>query len=173
MRNQSLKLERERLEQLLRLNTSRVLKAKSTAAVPQDSIEVISERFAASLGQYMMFIYLTGIGDRHNDNIMLNQNGYFHIDFGHILGHYKSKMGEKRETHSFLFTKAYYNALGGENHPNFKCFMENALGCYRVIRKNYNLFYALFELLRESGIDEIKSDQDTQFFLDACHLERK
>ena len=173
VRNQSLQLERERREQLLRLDTPRILKPKKRNESPRDSIEEISERFAASLGQYMMFVYLAGIGDRHNDNIMLNQNGYFHIDFGHILGHYKSKLGIKRERHNFLFTKAYFNVLGGESHPNFKCFMENALGCYRVIRRNYTLFYALFELLRDSGIDELDSDQDTQFFLDSCHLESR
>ena len=51
----------------------------------------------AVIARYIMFVYLMGIGDRHNDNLMLNKTGFFHIDFGHILGHYKSKLGIKRE----------------------------------------------------------------------------
>ena len=127
----------------------------------------------AVIARYIMFVYLMGIGDRHNDNLMLNKTGFFHIDFGHILGHYKSKLGIKRETHSFLFTKSYYNVLGVENHPNFQEFMRNALGCYRVMRQNYLLFYSLLELMRESGIDDIASDNDTRFFLKACRLDRR
>lgn len=118
-----------------------------------------------------MFVYLFGIGDRHNDNVMLNNKGYFHIDFGHILGHYKKKMGMKRETHSFLFTKAYYSVLGGEQHPYYKEFIKNAMACYSVIRKNYLLFFALFELMRDSGIDDVKTDDDTLFFLHSCELD--
>ena len=117
-----------------------------------------------------MFVYLFGIGDRHNDNLMLNTKGYFHIDFGHILGHYKTKLGIQRETHAVLFTKAYYNVLGGENHPYYKEFMKNAIGCYSVIRNNAFLLYSLLELMRDSGIDDISSEKDTRFFLDSCLL---
>lgn len=35
---------------------------------------------------------------RHNDNIMLRKNGQlFHIDFGHMIGNFKSKLGINRE----------------------------------------------------------------------------
>ena len=34
-----------------------------------------------------MITYLLGVGDRHNDNLLLSEAGHLiHIDFGYILG---------------------------------------------------------------------------------------
>jgi hypothetical protein len=47
-----------------------------------------------------------GIRDRHPGNYMLhNPTGkFFHIDFGHFLGHCKVKLGFKRDREPFILS---------------------------------------------------------------------
>ena len=114
------------------------------------------ENFLISNVAYCLATFVLGVADRHNDNIMMKKNGeLFHIDFGHFLGHFKYKMGIKRERAPFVFTRQFQYVLGGDDSELFKKFKEKLIFGYSILRKNRDVIVTLLRMLLCTGIPEL------------------
>eukprot|EP00948_MAST-09A_sp_MAST-9A-sp1_P000828 g828.t1 len=121
------------------------------------------DNFVRSCAGYCAATYVLGVGDRHSDNIMINNRGlFFHIDFGHFLGNFKSKLGIKRERTPFVFTKQMREVMTLED-ALYQDFLELSKEAFLVIRRNANLVLVLLSLMTRSGIPELRSDIDLKY----------
>uniref|UniRef100_A0A3P9DR10 phosphatidylinositol-4,5-bisphosphate 3-kinase n=1 Tax=Maylandia zebra TaxID=106582 RepID=A0A3P9DR10_9CICH len=139
-----------------------------------DALDRAIEEFTLSCAGYCVATYVLGIGDRHSDNIMVRSNGQlFHIDFGHILGNFKSKFGIKRERVPFILTHDFIHVIqqgktgNTEKFGSFRQYCEEA---YLILRKNGNLFITLFALMLTAGLPELTSVKDIQYLKDSLAL---
>ncbi|KAF2975370.1 hypothetical protein EK904_003959 [Melospiza melodia maxima] len=132
------------------------------------------EEFTLSCAGYCVATYVLGIGDRHSDNIMVRKNGQlFHIDFGHILGNFKSKFGIKRERVPFILTYDFIHVIQqGKtgNTEKFGRFRQCCEQAYLILRKHGNLLITLFALMLTAGLPELTSVKDIQYLKDSLAL---
>lgn len=120
-----------------------------------------------SLAGYCVATYVLGIGDRHNDNIMIRRDGaFFHIDFGHFLGNFKKKFGYNREKAPFIFTPALARVLDGTDSSTYRRFEAVCCRAYNVLRKHSNLIITLFFLMVNCGIPELRRPKDMKWLQD-------
>ncbi|XP_066278621.1 phosphatidylinositol 4-phosphate 3-kinase C2 domain-containing subunit beta-like [Branchiostoma lanceolatum] len=124
------------------------------------------ENFMFSCAGYCVATYVLGIGDRHNDNIMIKTTGHmFHIDFGKFLGNAQMFGNIKRDRAPFVLTSdmAYVINDGDRPSTRFQDFVDLCCEAFNIIRKNANLFINLFGLMLSSGIPALSRTEDIQY----------
>ena len=110
---------------------------------------------------------------RHNNNIMMQRTGnLFHIDFGHFLGHFKSKFGFKRERAKFVFTPDFAFIMGGLKDPRFTLFEKLCVEAFNILRHHADTFITLFELMLTSDIPKLSSTEDIDYLVDSFELNK-
>lgn len=124
------------------------------------------DRFLYSCVGYSVATYIMGIKDRHSDNLMLTEDGkYFHIDFGHILGHGKTKLGIQRDRQPFILTEHFLTVIrsgkpvDGNSHELQK-FKTLCIEAYEVMWNNRDLFVSLFTLMLGMELPELSTKED-------------
>lgn len=136
------------------------------------SLEKAIENFVRSCAGYCVATYVLGIGDRHNDNIMVTESGHlFHIDFGHFLGNFKAKFGIKRERAPFVFTPEMAYVMGGKRGDRFQQFVDLCCQAYNILRKNGSFLMNLFVLMVPAGMPELLEAEDISYMREMLSLD--
>jgi phosphatidylinositol-4,5-bisphosphate 3-kinase len=154
----------------LRENTIKLYLEKTNPPGPK--YEKARETFKRSCAAYCIATYIMGIGDRHSDNIMVSDEGHlFHIDFGHFLGNFKTKMGINRERSAFVFQREMGYVIGIKNPDDFDDFLKRCTTAYNIIRKNANIFVNVFLMMISAGMPELRKKENLNYLTKQLSLD--
>ncbi|XP_067936157.1 phosphatidylinositol 4-phosphate 3-kinase C2 domain-containing subunit alpha-like [Watersipora subatra] len=132
------------------------------------------ENFTLSCAGYCVATYILGIGDRHNDNIMVKRSGHiFHIDFSKFLGDCEKFLGLNRDRTPFILTKDMVYVINGSDKQgqNFQDFVDLCCEAFNIIREQADGLLTLLELMTSSGIMGLTSEA-VQYVKTALLLEQ-
>ncbi|KAJ1662493.1 phosphatidylinositol-4- kinase [Coemansia sp. RSA 1813] len=125
-----------------------------------DSIQYQQARsnFVQSLAAYSVLSYLLQFKDRHNGNIMLDDQGHIvHIDFGFILD--IAPGGITFESAPFKLTTEYIQVMGGSADAQpYKLFCELCIKAFLASRPYAEKIVQIVSLMLESGLPCFKGE---------------
>jgi phosphatidylinositol 3-kinase len=120
----------------------------------QSNNSEIIDTFIKSCAGYCVITYLLGIGDRHLENLMVDNKGHlFHIDFGFILG-----KDPKPKPPPMKLCKEMVEAMGGEGSPGYNTFKTKCVEVFLQLRKHCKLIVNLFYLMIHSNLSGMQGD---------------
>lgn len=157
--------------------SSPTLASGSPSPIQQElPITIAVGRFIRSCAAYCVATYVLGIGDRHNGNVMMREDGtLFHIDFGHMLGNFKEKLGIRRERVPFVFTPEMVYVMGDITKTGgdgfYSLFTDLCSTAYNLLRVQASLFMNLFAMMMSSGMPELQTEEDLYYLKDTLDLD--
>lgn len=84
-----------------------------------DAYRAACDAFMRSLAAYSMISYVLQLKDRHNGNVLIDNEGHIiHIDFGFMLSNSPGSVGF--EAAPFKLTQDYVDVLGGVGSPDYE-----------------------------------------------------
>ena len=111
------------------------------------------DSYINSCAGYCVVTYILGIGDRHLENLMIDNNGkLFHIDFGYILGKDPKPMPPP-----IKLCKEMVECMGGKGSKRYEEFLQKCVNAYWVLRENARVIVNMFYLMIDSGIPELNN----------------
>ena len=119
----------------------------------EDVFEKMLNSYINSCAGYCVVTYILGIGDRHLENLMIDNKGrLFHIDFGYILG-----KDPKPYPPPIKLCKEMVNLMGGRDSKKYEEFKQKCVNAYWVLRENAKVIVNMFYLMIDSGIPELNN----------------
>jgi len=108
--------------------------------------------FIWSMASYSIICYVLSIRDRHNGNILIDDEGHIlHVDFGFMLcgapgGKALQKMGGFEHSAGFKLTSEFVEVLGQTDEVPFKVFRDAVLDGMLAVRQHADELLALLQL---------------------------
>ncbi|KAK8739035.1 hypothetical protein OTU49_003802 [Cherax quadricarinatus] len=103
-------------------------------------------KFVESCAAYCLVCYIIQLKDRHNGNILLDNEGHIiHIDFGFMLSSSPRNLGF--ESSPFKLTQELVEVMGGENSDMFAYFKILLLQGLMATRKHSEKILSLVEIM--------------------------
>jgi phosphatidylinositol 4-kinase len=107
--------------------------------------------FIESVAGYSLITYILQVKDRHNGNILIDNNGHVvHIDFGFVLGN--SPGGINFETSPFKLPQEYIDFMGGLDGPMWQFFQVTLISGFLELRKHYDEIVGLIDMMLKTHI---------------------
>jgi hypothetical protein len=114
---------------------------------PNEKVSCVKLKFLQSLAISSCLSYILGLGDRHLDNIMINNSGQiFHIDYGYLMD---NPMTSIISNPNIKVTTVMIDFLGGIEGKYYKEFTQYIIQVYDILRLYKNLIINYYEMLSE------------------------